>query len=97
MRFALGLIFFPIAAKYDSRKPSSFLVLLFFFPVFITGHKSAETSLERRVSQLAINRARFDTDERASMSKDEAVCAQIDPDTVSITNAVKLLPTCPRQ
>jgi hypothetical protein len=59
----------------------------------LSGNKSAEASFQRRLRQLAINRARLDVDERAPMSKDKAVCAQIKPDTVSVSDPVKLFPT----
>jgi hypothetical protein len=68
---------------------------LFFPPLLVLGgNESAKASFQRRLPETAINRARFDTDERALMSKDKAVCAQLQPDTVSVRDPVKLLPTC---
>jgi hypothetical protein len=60
----------------------------------LTGYESADASFQRRLRQLAIDRTRFDVDQRTPMSKDEAICAQIKPDTVSVRDPVKLLPTC---
>src|ERR1700732_1035484 len=71
-----------------------FLVPLCFSPLFVvTGYKSAKASFQRRLRQLAIDRTRFDVDQRTPMSEDEAICAQIKPNTVSIRDSVKLLPT----
>ena len=82
MQFALRLVFFPQSRSIDAGKPRPLLVSLCFPPL-----------LERRLRETAINRARFDTDQRAPMSKDKAVCAKIKPDTVSVSDPVKLFPT----
>jgi hypothetical protein len=60
----------------------------------VTGYKSAEASFQRRLRQVTTNRARFYADQRTLMSEDEAVGAQIKPDTVSVSDPVKLFPTC---
>jgi hypothetical protein len=68
---------------------------LFFPPLLvITDHKSAEASFQRRFPETAINRARFDADQRPAIRKDKAVCAQLQPDTMSVGDPVKLFPTC---
>ena len=95
MQFALRLVFFPQPRSIDAGKPRPFLVPLCFPPLFVvTGYKSAEASFQRRLRQLTIDRARFDVDQRTPMSEDEAVCAQIKPNTVSVHDLVKLFPTC---
>ena len=94
MQFTLRLVFFPQPRSIDAGKPRPLLVPLCFPPLFVvTGYKSAEASFQRRLRQLAIDRTRFDVDQRTPMSEDEAICAQIKPNTVSIRDSVKLLPT----
>jgi hypothetical protein len=79
----------------DAGKPRPLLVFLLFSALLVvSGHKSAEPRFQRRLREPAINRTRFDVDQRAAIRKDEAVCAQIKSDTVSVSDPVKLLPTC---
>ena len=40
----------------------------------LTGYESADATFQRRLRQLAIDRTRFDVDQRTPMSKDEAIC-----------------------
>ena len=95
MQFPLRLVFFPQARSIDPRKPRLLLVPLFFPALLIlSGNKSAEASFQRRLARWRSNRARFDMDERTPMSKDKAVCAQIKPHAVSVSDPVKLFPTC---
>jgi hypothetical protein len=63
---------------------------MFFPSLFVTtGDKRAKASFERRLCQLAIDRAGFNVNLRARVSKDEAVCAQLQPQTVSTGDLVK--------
>ena len=95
MQFALRLVFFPQLRSIDAGEPRSFLVPLCFPPLLVFGgNENAKASFQRRLRQLAIDRTRFAVDQRTPMSEDEAVCAQIKPDTVSVRDPVKLLPTC---
>jgi hypothetical protein len=95
MQFALRLVFFPQPRSIDAGKPRPLRVPLCLPPLFVvTGYKSAEASFQRHLGQLAIDRARFDVDQRTPMSEYKAVCAQIKPDTVSVRDPVKLFPTC---
>ena len=95
MQFALRLVFFPQPRSIDAGKPRSLLVFLLFPALLVvSGHKSAEPRFQRRLRETAINRARFDVNQRPAIRKDKAVCAQIKPDTVSVSDPVKLLPTC---
>src|SRR5271165_3864089 len=95
MQFALRLVFFPQPRSIDADKPRPLLVPLCFPPLLVlTGYESAEASFQRCLRQLAINRARFHANQRPAIRKDEAVGAQIKPDTVSVSDPVKLLPTC---
>jgi hypothetical protein len=94
MQFALRLVFFPQPRSINAGKPRPLLVPLCFPPLSVfTGYEGAEASFQRRLRQLAIDRTRFDVDQRTPMSEDKAVCAQIKPDTVSVRDTVKLLPT----
>src|SRR5260370_42040161 len=94
MQFALRLVFFPQLRSIDAGKPRPLLVPQCFPPLLVlTGHKSAEPRFQRRLRETAINRARFHVNQRPAICKDEAVCAQIQPDTVSVGDPVKLFPT----
>ena len=94
MQFALRLVFFPQLRSIDPSEPRPLLVPLCFPPLLVlTGYKSAEASFQRRLRETAINRARFHANQRPAIRKDEAVCAQIKPDTVSLSDPVKLFPT----
>src|SRR5271157_5077657 len=94
MQFALRLVFFPQSRSIDAGKPRSLLVFLLFPALLVvSGHKSAQPRFQRRLRETAINRARFHVDQRPAIRKDKAVCAQIQPDTVRVSNPVKLLPT----
>jgi hypothetical protein len=61
------------------------------------GNENAKASFQRRLRQLAIDRTRFDVDQRTPMSEDEAICAQIKPNTVSIRDSVKTPPNSSRR
>ena len=93
MQFALRLVFFPQPRSIDAGKQRPLLVPLCFPPC----SWSLATKVPRRASNAvfakAIDRTRFDVDQRTPMSEDEAICAQIKPNTVSIRDSVKLLPT----
>src|SRR5260370_35168302 len=94
MQFALRLVFFPQPRSIDAGKPRLLLVPVCFPPLLVlTGHKSAEPRFQRRLCETAINRARFHVNQRPTIRKDKAVFAQIKPDTVSVSNPRKLLPT----
>src|SRR5271166_4924073 len=95
MQFTLRLVFFPQLRSIDAGKLRSLLVFLLFpaLPI-VSGHKSAQPRFQRRLRETAINRARFHVNQRPTIRKDKAVCAQIKPDTVSVRDPVKLLPTC---
>jgi hypothetical protein len=95
VQFPLRLVFFPQARRSDPAKPRFLLVLLCFPALLIlSGNKSTEASFQRRLREMATNRARFDTYERAPVSKNKAVCAQSKPHAVSVGNPVKFLPRC---
>src|ERR1700680_5319109 len=94
MLFALRLVFFPQPRSIDPAKRGPLLVFLLFPALLVvSGHKGAEPRFQRRLRETAINRARFDVNQRPAIRKDKAVCAQIKPDTVSVSNPVKLFPT----
>jgi hypothetical protein len=77
------------------HEPRPFLVPLCSPPLLvITGNTSAEASFQCRLRKVATNRARFYVAQRTPISEDDAVCAQIKPDTVSASDPVKLFPTC---
>jgi hypothetical protein len=57
----------------------------------VSGHKSAQARFQRRLRETAINRTRFHVNQRPAIRKDKADCAQINPDTVSVSDPVKLL------
>ena len=85
---ALGIL--PTSVKYRSDKRQAFSIPLFFASLFVTtGDKRAKASFERRLCQLAIDLAGFNVNLRARVSKDEAVCAQLQPQTVSTGDLVK--------
>ena len=93
MQFALRLVLFPQSRSIVASKPRPLVVPMCFPPLLIfTGYESAEASFQCCLRETAINRARFDTYQRAPMSKDKAVCAKIKPDTVSVSDPVKLFP-----
>src|ERR1700680_504131 len=94
MQLTLRLVFFPQPRSIDAGKPRLLLVPVRFPPLLVlTGHKSAEPRFQRRFCETAINRARFHVSQRPTIRKDKAVCAQIQPDTVGVSNPVKLFPT----
>src|SRR5208283_5183554 len=94
MQFALRLVFYPQTRSIDAGKPRPLLVFLLFTALLIvSGHKSAEPRFQRRLRETPINRARFHVNQRPTIRKDKAVCAQIQPDTVSVSDPVKLLPS----
>src|SRR5271166_95264 len=95
MQFALRLVFFPQLRSIDPAKRWPLLVFLLFPALLVvSGHKSAEPRFQRRLRETAINRARFDVYQRPAIRDRKSVCAQIKPDTVSVRDPVKLLPTC---
>lgn len=60
--------------------------------LILTGNKSAKPRFERCLPETAINRARFDVNQRPTIRKDEPVRSEIKPDTMSISDPMKLFP-----
>ena len=94
LHFQFPLVLLPHSQSLTTAEGKPIPLSVSFPPLLVlTGDKSAKARFDRRLRETAINRTGFDVNQRPPIRKDEAVCAPVKPDTVSVRNPVKLLPT----